>query len=211
MSLHSQALFPCRPIKMSLLIYRRAVLQVDITFHCEAAPNTLPAPAHHFPGFERAVSGAIYRRAFAGGAVNSPCSVECRGCRSYFNDQVTGRLVERSGWVCTNLSRRVYSLPVTALSLAFQRNSLSSNAINSRTVRRGWRLRTAAIMSTRVSSPCWLALRTTDCACPVFMLPRPICVARSCCCCAFFAFGFAAALCLVVAGAGAISRVVPLP
>jgi hypothetical protein len=40
--------------------------------------------------------------------------------RIYFNDQVTGRLVERSGWVCTNFSRRVYSLPVTALSLVFQ-------------------------------------------------------------------------------------------
>jgi hypothetical protein len=50
--------------------------------------------------------------------------------------------------------------------LVFQRNSLSSSAINSRTVRRGWRLRTAAIMSTRVSPLCWLALRATDCARP---------------------------------------------
>src|SRR5712692_8994216 len=94
--------------------------------------------------------------------------------RIYFNDQVTGLLVERSGWVCTNLSRRVYSLPVTALSLVFQRNSLSRRAINSRTVRRGWRLRTAAIMSTRVSPPLWLIVRATGLARPGFVLPRPI-------------------------------------
>src|ERR1700758_1637857 len=56
---------------------------------------------------------------------------------AYFKDQVTGRFVERSGGVCMNLLRRVYSFPVTALSLAFQRNSLSRRAINSRTVRCG--------------------------------------------------------------------------
>ena len=32
---------------------------------CEAGDldDTLPPPAHHFPGFERAASGAIYGRA----------------------------------------------------------------------------------------------------------------------------------------------------
>ena len=134
---------------------RRFTRQVDITFHWRSwrSEDTLPSPAHYFLGFERAVAGAIYRRALARGAVNCVLSSAVGAeRRSYFNDQVTGRSVERSAWVCTNLSRRVYSFPVTALSLAFQRNSLSSSAINSRTVRRGWRLRTAAIMLTRVSA-----------------------------------------------------------
>jgi hypothetical protein len=43
--------------------------------------------------------------------------------------------------------------------VVFQRYSLLSSAINSRTVRRGWRLRTAAIMSIRVRPPSRLAAR----------------------------------------------------
>ena len=47
--------------------------QVDITFQRRScrSEDTLPSSAHHFPGFERAASGAIYRRALARGAVNS--------------------------------------------------------------------------------------------------------------------------------------------
>jgi hypothetical protein len=44
-------------------------LQVDITFQWRScrSEDTLPSPAHHFPGFERAASGAIYRRSLARG------------------------------------------------------------------------------------------------------------------------------------------------
>ena len=58
--------FPVSPYQNEFANLPPRLLQLDITFHCEAAPNTLPAPAHHFPDFERAVSGAIYRRARAG-------------------------------------------------------------------------------------------------------------------------------------------------
>ena len=68
------------------------------------------------------------------------------------------------------------------------------------------------MMSTRVSPPCWLALRATDCAGPVFMLPRPIRVVRPICFCRVpVVFGLAAPLCVMEAGAVAISRVIPFP
>jgi hypothetical protein len=61
------------------------------------------SPLHNF---QRAAAGAIYRRARG---VRGKFSVFLRRCRisTYFGDQVTGRLVARSGRVCTNLSRRV--------------------------------------------------------------------------------------------------------
>ena len=47
----------------------RETCQVDITFHRRSwrSEETLPSLAHRFPGFERAASGAIYRRALARG------------------------------------------------------------------------------------------------------------------------------------------------
>ena len=72
----------------------------------------LQEPAHLTPALlsipyhQRApLSGAIYRRA-RGGAVNSwvfCCVPQVPNAGPYFSDQVTGRLVERSGCVCTNL------------------------------------------------------------------------------------------------------------
>src|SRR5216684_1196526 len=94
--------------------HTRGVRAVDITFSDEAvgagAP-TLPCPLLSQLPTRAAFPARFYRRARAGGrgkfasVLSSAAGAECR---IYFNDQVTGRLVERSGWVYTNLSRRVY-------------------------------------------------------------------------------------------------------
>ena len=72
-------------------------------------------PAHHFPGFQRAASGAIYRRAL-GGTVNSRCSVECRGCR-------TTPLLQRPGdWAIGGaIGLGVYELIAARVQLAGNR------------------------------------------------------------------------------------------
>jgi hypothetical protein len=65
-----------------------------------ALPFLPPLPNSNPP-----LAGAFYRRARGEGAVNSRCFCQqVHGCRipTYFNDQVTGRLAARSGWVCAN-------------------------------------------------------------------------------------------------------------
>jgi hypothetical protein len=67
-----------------------------------ALPRRLPVSrVRRFGAFTAAPRG---RGKFPGAGPEGPGLLDTE---SYFTDQVTGRLVERSGCVCTNLSRRV--------------------------------------------------------------------------------------------------------
>jgi hypothetical protein len=82
----------------------KMILQVDITFQQRSwrSEHTLPSPAHHFPGFERAAAGAIYHRAREGrGKFSGVLPRARRGWRMTIllqrpGDRAIGRAIRRS-------------------------------------------------------------------------------------------------------------------
>jgi len=94
--------------------------RVDITFRGEDDLQSNACPARYavqLPQLRGPAAAALYRECPArGGAVNSGVLRRVRNA-GLFKRPGDRRLLDRSGGVCTNMSRCVYRLAVTALSV----------------------------------------------------------------------------------------------